>query len=318
MMKIVTSVIIIAMIVVGAFLVQSCTKEDVPQRAAAAEMQFSISHTDFDYKDPNVVPECSEYSMDYVKFYFAGKMYTSPILFVNGEFLTKSVKLIASEGTYELSSFFVYHDLPPAGPDDDDMLIMAAPLPDSEYHGLMENKLNIEVEVEAFKKKSITIDVLCYESLFYHKFGFSWLEINQFRILKQCISGDICVGQNIGDYVGSPYGVQSGDVRTDLPAIMKVEVYKGDDLTRTFSNEATYDDNPILSVHWLEDELLTGEDFTYKLYVLLPGSSSWTYQFVDEISFLDGDGALQGGNGIVDFVIGTCDVGNVDYTFSHP
>ncbi len=317
MMKVVTSVIIITMVVVGVFLLQSCNKEDVPQRAAAAEMQFSISHTDFDYKDPNVVPECSEYSMDYVKFYFAGKMYTSPILFVNGEFLTKSVKLIASEGTYELSSFYVYHDLPPVGPDDDDMLIMAAPLPESEYHNLMENPLNIYVEVEAFKKKSIIIDVLCYEPLFYHKFGFSWLEINQFRILQQCISGDICV-DDITDYVGSPYGVQSGDLRTVLPAIMKVEVYKGDDLRRTFSNETTYGDDAYLVVHWLEDELLNQENFTYKVSVLLPQGSGLAYQLVGEMNFEDGDGALQGSNGIVDFGIGTCVVGSVDYTFEHP
>ena len=137
------------MITAVAFLFTACEKDNqsdiiqsTPQDGATVE--FKIDLTDFGYK--NTVPMCNdELTLDYVMFTVLDSMqvtttYKSMIYMVNGEMLTQVIKLPV--GTYFLTSFVVYNDN--GTPDDlsDDIIVRAAPLPNSEYWDLMQFQLN--------------------------------------------------------------------------------------------------------------------------------------------------------------------------------
>jgi len=316
--------LVVLFVFVGGLFLQSCNKDEV-QKVPEAEMQFVINQTDFEFKTlDDSVPMCQDLSMDYVVFELAGTTYTSPIMFANGKFLTKTVKLDAIDGTYALTSFFVYHDNLPVGPDSQDVMIKAAPLPNSTYHDLMVNKLDLEISVEAFEKAEVIIDVLCYEDIFYDAFGFTWFDMNQVRIERQCVFGDICIPDDYlfegSPYIQSLYADQENGLQTDMPAIMEVKVYKSTELIRTFSN-ANWDypgEGSCLEVYYANDEDLA-ESFTYEVYVLKPNEANGTmeYQLVGTINFDDEVGGITGDDGVVDFVVGDCNLDDVDYQWAY-
>ena len=311
-MKKLNYLFIVMMLASGLFM-QSCNKDQDVQVAEETELQFNITQTDFEFKGTETVPECQDLSMDYVVFDFAGTTYTSPIMFANGSFLTKTVKLQAGAGTYALTSFLVYHDVLPIGQGDEDVLIKAAPAVGSEYHDLMVNPLNMDITVEAFKKAQITVDVLCFEDLMYEDFGFTWFELNQVKIERQCFFGDVCTGK-INEYVGSLYENQANGLQMDMPAIMEIKAYKEGVLFRTFSNEAYLGEGQCLEVYWANDEDLV-ENFTFELYVLLPQGTGMAYQLIDTYNFQDEVGVTTGADGVVDFVLGNCSLVDADFTY---
>ncbi|OYT15675.1 MAG: hypothetical protein B7C24_11765 [Bacteroidetes bacterium 4572_77] len=309
-------------------LLFSCQKEDVDiKRASVAELQFEISFTGFDFKTlDDSVPQCQDYSMDYVVFELDNEIYTSPIMNANGRFLTKTVKLPA--GYYTLSRFMVYHTVLQG----DDILVKAAPLVGSTYHDLMVNKLDLEISIEPFKKKQISVDVLCYEELFAQEFGFSWFDIHQMKIEKQCFFGDLCIPNDYvfegSPYIGSLYQSQSNGLQSDMPAIMEVKVYKEGTLIRTFSNAdwATPGEGDCMEVYYANDENLQGENFTYEVYVLKPDAANeyMVYELMATIDFQDEEGADIGPaygetnwDGVVDFVVGNCNIDNTDYSWDY-
>ena len=146
------------MIVTG--IVFTACKKDQPSDPSefTVELEFVIEQSDFDNlkSTQDDVPQCDEqWSMDYVVFAFAGNEYWSPIFTVDGEILTQAVKVNVPQSgsaTYALTKFLVYHDVQGNGPSSDDLLLRAAPEPNSTYHHLMVNKLDLNVIVEAFKK----------------------------------------------------------------------------------------------------------------------------------------------------------------------
>jgi len=313
------------MIASGLFM-QSCNKDQDVQKAPEGEFQFTITQTDFDFKGTDVlVPECLDLSMDYVKFNFNGVDYTSPVMFANGSFLTKTVKL--APGTYNLTEFLVYHDAGVIGDESDDVLIKAAPAVNSEYWDLMENPLDLAVTIDAFKKVQKTIDVLCFEDLVYQQFGFTWFNLNQVKIERQCFFGDVCTGK-VYEYENSLYESQANGLQMDMPAIMEIVASKYDSASaayvpfRTFSNAAYFGEGQCLEVYWANDEDLV-EDFRFELYVLLPQGLGMAYQLVgtydfqdeDTYDFQDEDGVATGADGVVDFVLGNCSLVDADFTY---
>ena len=224
----------IIILMISAGLLFTACKKDQPSNPGnqTAELEFVIQQTDFGSlkSTREEVPQCDDqWSMDYVVFNFNGTPYTSPVFLVDGELLTQAVKVVLGQdvgsGVYQLTNFLVYHDVTGNGKSDDDLLLRAAPAPGSTYHHLMVNKLNLDVTVEAFKKHQVIIDVLCFEELFYDNFGFTWFELNDVRIERQCFFGDICV-DDFGPYAGSYYASQSGGLQMDMPAIMQIKTYK--------------------------------------------------------------------------------------------
>ena len=261
-------ILLSAMLIAFGLMFTSCDKDKDNDAIPQGEFKFVIEYTDFDLKAD--VPMCDEaLTMDYIKFKIdGGDWISSPVLNANGKILTKVLKM--APGTYSLTDFVVYHDVAPIGEGTEDILVRAAPEVGSEYWDLMANPLNIEIVVEEFIKKEYVVDVLCFEDLFYDKFGFTWFELNLVKIERQCFFGDFCV-TNLDAYANSEYVGQVQGLQSDMPLIMQIEVYKNDGTTpiRTFDNMTTLGEGDCMEVYWANDEDLE-EQFTFKLYGWLP------------------------------------------------
>jgi len=302
---------LLALVLTVGITLQSCNKDkDVPTQSQT-EVSFAVEQTNFPELKADV-PMCSDLSMDYAVFVLGGVEYTSPVLFANGKILTQPIKL--DIGNYTLTDFLVYHDVLPIGAGTEDILVRAAPEVGSEYWDLMANPLNIEIAVEAFIKKEVLIDVLCFEDLFYEKFGFTWFEMNLVKIERQCFFGDICTGK-LPQYEGSLYEQQSQGLQMDMPLIMKIEVWHADTLQRTFDNVANFGEGDCMEVYWANDEDLE-EEFTFVLYGWLPVGSSFEWVKYHTWTFFDDNCPETGEDGVVDFVIGECNIEGSDYVFA--
>jgi hypothetical protein len=296
----------------------SCNK-DLPQpnpvENGQGEIQFNIIQSSFsNFKDGNdETPECSSLTWSYAKFELGGVTYTSPIITMpGGDLLTQVVKL--DTGNYQLTSFYVYNDNGTPNDDTDDVLVRAAPKPNSEYWSLMKNKLNLEIHIDAFKKISFEVDVLCYEDVYYEAFGFTWLDINDVKIEKLCLFGDVCTGK-LSDFEGSDYENQENGLQMDMPAIFLVELYKEGVLQRTFTNESWHGEGECLEIHWANDMDLV-EHFSLVLKVLLPYGNDFSYREVDSISFTDDAlGLITGNDNVLDFTVGNCNIDGADYVY---
>lgn len=294
-----------------ALIFAACNKDEGNQPTAEAEFEFKIEQSNFDFKSE--VPGCSDLNMDYVKFVVNGETYKSFIYYVNDEYLTQVVKFPV--GDYVLTSFLVYNDNGTPDDESDDILIKAAPEPNSDYHAFVENKLDLPFNVDPFYKEQITIDVLCFEELFYDEFGFTWFEFNDIKLEGQAFFGDIC-SDCYEDYEGSLYANQPNGVQFDMPAIFEIKVFRNDELEplKTYSNEEWLGVGAPLEVFW-PNNLNETEEFHLELWVLLPYGNGFEYRLVEQWAFMDGDGLEAGDDGVVDFVMGTCQYQGADYEF---
>jgi hypothetical protein len=306
MRKIVLSLLAVAVFFVG------CNKDkETEQNPSEASFEFKIEQTDNGFK--NDVPECSDLNMDYVKFTISGETYKTLIYYVGGEYLTQVVKLPV--GDYALTSFLVYNDNGTPDNEDDDILIKASPEPNSTYWDLMANPLDLPFSVDPFYKKQITVDVLCFEDLFYEEFGFTWFNFNDVKIERQCFFGDICTGC-YEDYAGSLYEDQPEGIQMDMPAIFEIRMFKNDEDVpfRVFSNESYLGVGQCLEVYW-PNVVDVEEEFTFELWVLLPTGNSFEYRHINSWTFMDDDAPATGDDGVTDFILGSCNYDGADYEF---
>lgn len=292
--------------------VTSCNKDkENQQNLSEAEFEFKIEQTDNGFKSD--IPECNDLNMDYVKFAINGETYKSLIYYVNNEYLTQVVKLPV--GDYVLTSFLVYNDNGTPGNEDDDILIKASPEPNSMYWDLMTNRLDLAFTVDPFYKKQITIDVLCFEDLFYEEFGFTWFNFNDIKIERQCFFGDICTGK-LSDFEGSLYEQQPESLQMDMPAIFEIRMYRNDETNpfRVFSNEEFLGVGQCLEVYW-PNEMNVEEEFRFELWILLPSGPGFEYRHIHDWTFTDDDSPATGYDGVTDFIIGSCNLQGADYEF---
>ena len=288
----------------------SCNKdEETSQNLSDASFEFKIEQTNFDFKSD--VPECQDIDMDYLKFTVNGETYKSLIFNVNGENLTEVIKLPV--GDYDLTSFLVYNDNGTPDNEADDILVKASPEANSQYWDLMDNKLDVNFTVDPFVKKQITVDVLCFEELYYESFGFTWFQFNDLKIERQCFFGDICT-DCYEDYAGSLYANQASGVQMDMPAIFEVRVSKDGEAFKTFSNEEWLGEGQCLEVYWLNN-LNVAEEFTFELWVLLPTGNTFEYRLVETWTFMDDESPVTGEDGVTDFILGSCSYDGADYEF---
>ncbi len=306
--------VILFLFAVAMFGFTACNKDkEAEQGPAESSFEFVIEQTNFFKGSDTDVPECLDISMDYAVFELGGVVYTTDLYTVNGELLTEVIKLPI--GNYQLTSFLVYNDNGTQNDLSDDILVRASPAQGSEYWDLMTNQLNLDVVVTAFYKKQIKVDVLCFEDLYYESFGFTWFELNDIKIERQCFFGDICTGK-LDDFIGSAYAGQPEGIQMDMPAIFQVRVFRDDETVpiRTFANAAWLGVGSCLEVYW-PNNLNIDETFTFELWILLPSGPGFDYQHINTWIVQDGNGPEEGYDGVVDFVIGTCNYQDADYEF---
>lgn len=303
------SIFTIALLV--AILFAACNKDKEINSTSEATFEFKIEQSNFNFKSD--VPECSDLNMDYVKFVVNGETFKSLIYYVNGEYLTQVVKLPA--GDYFLTSFLIYNDNGTPSDESDDILIKASPEPNSQYWDLMTNRLDLPFTVDPFYKKQISIDVLCFEELFFEEFGFTWFEFNDFKLEGHAFFGDIC-SDCYEEYAGSLYEQQPEGIQMDMPAIFEIRVYRNDETEplKTFSNAEWLGVGAPLEVFW-PNNLNEEEEFSLELWVLLPTGTSFEYRLIDTYTFMDGNGPATGEDGVTDFILGSCNMQGSDYEY---
>lgn len=71
-----------------------------------------------------------------------------------------------------------------------------------------------------------------------------------------------------------------------------------------------------MEVYWANDEDLL-EEFKFDLYVHLPSGPGMDWVLVDTYEFVDGDGPANGAgaDGVIDFVVGNCQIDEADYQY---
>jgi len=249
-----------------------------------------------------------------------------PELFeLSGKLFTQSIKLPVGVN-YCIQDFVLFKDINGNGSYDIgvDITTHGTPHTGSDYAGYVENSLPYCFEVEAFVKLEIYIEVLCFEDVDYENFGFVWFNITEIELSGFCFFGDICLnGQPFtpADFEGSLYG--SG-LPADVPAIMQIVVKNNGSLVpapNSFNNEG--DQSEPLCAYYYDDPEVTGEVFTFELYLWLPGDAGFGYQLyytytsTDDgpLLLIDSSPADVNENGLVDFVVGTCGYGDADQTF---
>lgn len=302
-------------------LFSSCTKNDdvlIQEEILLneAKITFTLTQADIQLKNSNLGPQCNdELNMDYAVYILGETEYISNIHIVNGEYQTQA--LIIKEGIHTLNSFLVYNNNSTPEDISDDILIKAAPELGSAYYDLMANPLDIEIFVQTSNPIEKSVDILCYDPLYYHEFGFAWSENSGVRIEHQNISGGICV-DDINLYKGSLYENQAGDNLFEIPAIFEIHVYKQgvQEALRVFSNEEWQGEGQNLEVYW-PNQLDQTEEFYFELWVLLPTITGFEYILMNTWEFTDDQGAATGEDNIVDFKIGKCLSNDTDYLFDY-
>ena len=307
---------ILFLFAVAMFGFTACEKDnETPESPAESSFEFVIEQANFFKGSNDEVPECLDLNMDYAVFDISGTTYTTDIYDVNDELLTEVIKLPI--GDYVMTSFLVYNNNGTPNNMTDDILVKASPASNSEYWDLMNNKLDLDFTVEAFYKKQIEVDVLCFEDLYYESFGFTWFEINDLKIERACFFGDICTGC-YEDYAGSIYADQPEGVQMDMPAIFKVKVYKEGESTpvRVFDNTPWLGVGSCTEVYWTNN-LNAVDNYTFELWVLLPSGNGFDYVLVNTWDVQDEFGPDAGNDGVVDFVLGSCQYQGADYEFEY-
>jgi hypothetical protein len=220
----------------------------------------------------------------------------------DGNINTQPIKL--DTGSYILTSFLIYNNNSTPTDTTDDILLRAAPLVGSDYYDLIENRLNLNINIESFKKSQYTVDVLCFDSLFYNEFGFTWFNINEIDIHSICVFGDVCT-IDTSLYSGSLYSLQENGLQMDMPAISKILLYKNNILQSEFSNEDWLGEGNCLKIHWADDKNLN-ENFNLVIKTLLPVGNSFDYVTTDSIDFTDSGDELILDNNVLIYEVGNC------------
>jgi len=251
-------------------------------------------------------------SPDYARVVISGfaDPFYPKVFRLDGKMYTQSIKL--APGNYTVEQFLVMDDM--GTPDDleGDQIYMAVPEDESVFAVYADPAVNFTFTVDAFTKKEIPVEVLCFQPASYNLFGFDWFELTGIVIREKCFFGDICV--NPDDYLTSLYDLDQlpAGCQVDMPAIMKVFVTRnGDPVPNSpFTNAtaaANYGVGAPLCVQYPDYENVT-DVFTFEIFVLVnTGPNTFDYQLYHTFQITDDQMILpDGGDGIVDFTIGDC------------
>jgi len=243
--------------------------------------------------------------------------YTPAVFRLDGKLYTQAIKLPAADGaavTYTVTRFVLV--------DENGVVIMATPTTGSDYSEYVSQGVNFTFEVNAFKKAEIPVEVLCYLPELYSYFGFTWFNVTEIVVREVCFYGDICADGSPwspADFHNSPYVLQNNGPQVDMPAIMKVHVYRnGVEVPNSpFTNgkaSADWGEGAPLCVQY-PDNLEATDNFTFKVYLMVRNAGGgygyqryYTFTSTDDgaLKMPDGSDVDSNGDGVIDFVVGSC------------
>lgn len=314
--KIMLKKLFLAMIiaVVGLFTI-SCQKDQTGPSNGNYDVSFNINSVVQNGLKSTFDINCSTLKADYAMYKMDnGNFITIPVFYVGDVPYTNSIKL--SSGIHILNEFIVYSDNNTPNDFTDDIVLSAAPHTSSIYGQLVQNPLDYTFNVTTDKKNEIQLDVVCYESSTYDNFGFIYFKLNELIVHEQWFFGDFCIKEK-ADYNNSNYALQPGWVGSgygDVPAIFKVEVWRGGLLQSTFTNnDVAYEYGNKVSVSYVDYKNQT-DIFEFKLFILVREGTSFNFVQFKSWTFNDVSNITEGTDGVVDFVLGNC-APESDYVF---
>ena len=301
-----------------AFLVtMTGCKSDDPQLSNQIDVSFNVSNVTNGASSVisnkamvkvQEIPQdvnCQDKKANYVKYKIDnGDFQKIPVFYVSGCIWTNSIKL--SPGVHKLSEFLVYSDNNTPNDESDDILLSAAPHTGSEYSGFVSTPLDQNFTVTVDKKNEIKMEVVCFEPKTFTNFGFTYFKLSEIVVHQLWFFADFCI-KNKADYSGSQYAQQTGwsgnsGPFIDVPAILKVEVWKDGILKNTFTNSAQGEK---LAVNYA-DYLSQTDNYELKLYILVRQGTAFNYVYFKSWNFTDVSNILDGGDGVIDGVLGNC------------
>jgi len=325
-------------LVLVSVLVFGCKKdEDQKPEVTQQDVSFGIVLVD---PDGNGLKdwECKNLEPDYAQITImdddtdAATDYFPQVFRINGHLYTQNIKL--DVGNYTVTNFILWDDgntpggaLPDYDPENgdpygDDQIVMGAPQSNSLYYPYVTKALNLPIVVNAFEKAEYELDVLCFQETDYTAFGFTWFAINEIVIREQCFFGDICI-KDIAGYSmqTSPYLNQTSGIQLDMPAIVELHVYTLDDEGDPVYVHGSPFTNANSAANWgvgapvciqYPDRLDIEETFYVDLYIAVKCGDAFPFKYFHTWSFMDDQVIPNGGDGIVEFVLGQCNLSGTD------
>ena len=203
-------------------------------------------------------------------------------------------------------------------------IIMATPETPSDFDVYVTNPLPMKFTAEAYQKKQIPIEVLCFIPSEAENFGFNWFQIDQVVVRHFHIFGNICGYTNewdLADFVNTPYD-DLFDLSVDMPALFIVTVTDTEGNMAKPDTEYTYANFEYDNGGWIyhsgplkvdyPDYLGRTNNFEFKLEIVRPGNNG--LQFEEYVLTATDDGEIkdEDDNPLVDrpilFVLGGCSV----------
>jgi hypothetical protein len=290
-----------------------CKKDITDPITTQKEVSFNLNSVSENggFKSTNVI--CTDLQASYVKYKLGSDDFKSiPVFYVNGFPWTSSIKLDA--GTYTLNEFLVYNDNSTPTNLNDDILVSATPHDGSEYASFCKNgTLNKTFTVNTDLKTEVRIDVVCFVPEVFTNFGFAYFQMNELKVHEMYFFGDIGL-KSKADYQASLYSQQTnwnlvnplpGLNYIDVPAIMKIEVWKNNVLQNTYTNGNVDSANfsKKLSVKY-GDYQNQADNFEIKLFVLVKQGNAFIYNYFKSYTFTDISNIPKGTDGVTDFSLG--------------
>jgi hypothetical protein len=325
---------IISLLVIIAFAVVSCQKDEAEKPVVLQDVTFGIDIVDqtgfkstpdcqVDENGDLLVPTVAEVEID-------GVTYFVDVFYVDGKYYTQAFKLGVDDNPYTVTKFVLWTLNPTVDPVNA-KIVMAAPEAASEYADFVSMTVPFDVTVGGFEKLEVAIEVICFLPSEYDKFGFIWFEITEIVVREFCFFGDICAN---GDpyfpatFVGSAYD-DGNPIPVDMHAIYEIRVLddEGDPYPAVGENIFSNSDDPTdpLCVQFPDLLRVTEESFQFELWVLVPPAFDYVYfATFDVVEDANGDWSILY-NGVdalndynaVDFAIGSCSPFS-DHVFPYP
>jgi len=307
------------LVVLIAAVVFSCQKKD--SEPAQQDVVFSATLIEPALKNTAEIPDCiSGLTPEFAHVVIAddlqgngAKDYYPLVFYLDGKLYSQAIKL--DPGTYYVLSFEVYD----GGGDGfggaaADQLYMATPGTDSNFDQYVTQTVPFDFTVTAFTKIEIDVEVLCYQKKFHDNFGFFWFNITEYIIREQCFFGDICL-KHWNEYAGSNYELQPGGLQLDMVAIMEIKVYKNGNYVETFTNntaDQNYGVGAPVCVTYADEQGGVVDTFKFELYILVKQGNQFVFVLFKTWTFTDAQMIEAGQDGVVDFVLGTCNFTDTD------
>lgn len=275
--------------------------------ATAKSSKIIAENSDQPFRAPSEEIICLDYKASYAKYKLNGGAWQKMDVFeVLGQSWTSSIKL--SAGNHILNEFLLFNDNNTPEDDSDDILLSATPHSGSQHSSYLSSpELALErvIEVGEGKKNKLDIETVCFQEKDYEKFGFSYFKLTQLKVRPLYFFVNFCIKEK-SDYAGSLYSLQSnwtsGTGFIDVPGIIKIEVWRNGNLMNTFSN--TFEGEK-LTVNYVDYEGVI-DSYELKLFILVRNGPNVEYVHFKTFSFQDISNISEGGDGIIDGVLGGC------------